>query len=80
MGGPSLCKEGSPKPPPRNSNIRLNLHFSCGKMKIQAKTRSSRREVRVLLTTKSPQSSSFESKLIVIEVSKDVFGRSYATD
>ncbi len=74
-----LCKEGSPKPPPRKSNTRLNPHFSCGEIRIQAKTRSSRGEVRVPLTTKSPHSSSFESKLIVIEVRKDVFGRSYAT-
>ena len=28
LGEPSLCKEGSPKPPPRNSNIRRNPHFS----------------------------------------------------
>jgi hypothetical protein len=31
-----LCKEGSPEPPPRNSNTCRNPHFSCGEMGIPA--------------------------------------------
>jgi radical SAM superfamily enzyme YgiQ (UPF0313 family) len=46
LGEPSLCKEGSPNPPPRNSNMRLKARFSHEKADFQPHDRSPLKRVR----------------------------------
>jgi radical SAM superfamily enzyme YgiQ (UPF0313 family) len=46
LGGPSLCKECPPKPPPRNSNMRQKARFSHEKAGFLTHDKSSLKRVR----------------------------------